>query len=394
MKIQATRLIDGLSDEALSNVVLEIGETVTGISEGAAVDAGADHYTVMPGLIDAHAHLSLSQELFEWWRNERPDATYALETLRNAQQQLRCGVTTVRDLGSIRDVVQQVRDAINSGVVQGPRIYTSGRWLCITGGHGAIYGHEADGPDGFRSAARKEIAAGADLIKLMATAGGLAEEGHDPNTTQVSDEELAEIRKVTGSHRVPLAIHAHSNEAIRLAAKHRASSVEHGTWLSDEAIAELIEADVTLVPTVYTYQRQAPKWGGIHSSPEQAELSERIMDVKMPWLEKAVKAGVKIAAGTDGGAPGTDHGVVGDEMAQLVRLGLSNMQAIKAGTFESGRLVTGGERGTLKDGAPADILIVRGNPLDDITALKNVVCVIKDGAVVHGEIPAELAVAE
>lgn len=394
MKIRVSRLIDGLNDAHQSDVEVEFGATVSSITPGIASADDAGAYTLLPGLIDAHAHLSLSQELFEGWRNSRPDATYALETLRNAQDHLQSGVTTVRDLGSIRDVVGQVRNAINSGLVQGPRIYTSGRWLCITGGHGAIYGHEADGPDGFRRAARQEIATGADLIKLMATAGGLAEEGHDPNTTQITEDEIAAIRGVTESQHVPLAVHAHSNEAIRLAAKYHASSVEHGTWLDEEAIQELIASDVVLVPTIRTYQSGAPRYGGSAASVEQGELSGKIMDAKVPGLKRAIEAGVRIAVGTDGGAPSSGHGIAAEEIEQLTKFGMSNMQAIRAGTFESGRLVTNGERGTIRESAPADLLIVRGNPLEDITTLQNVVCVVKDGIVVHGSIPSELVVSE
>lgn len=389
MRISSARIIDGVQDAAFAGVVDIASGSVSAVERRGA--AGDGEYTVLPGLIDAHTHLSLSCEAFEAWRNERSHASYAVECLRNGGIHLDHGETTVRDMGGIADVVLRVRDAIDSGIVEGPTVYSAGQWLNVTGGHGDCYGCPADDAQGFTQAARALQHAGADFFKVMATAGALSEEGKDPDTVEVTEEELDALFGVARRSGRGVAVHSHSNAATLMAARREAVSVEHGTWLSDEAIEAMIEHGTVLVPTLTIYQTMAPRHGGAPLRGEaQAELMDRVMDAKMPWLEKAVRAGVRVAAGTDSGAPATPHGSVAHEIDVLTRAGMSNMQAIQAGTRVSGELVTGGARGVLAEGKAADVLIVRGDPLADIHALKNVVAVIKDGAVVRGSLPDEL----
>src|SRR5690625_2653361 len=173
-------MIDGVSSTEANDVVLTFGATIDAIEPGYDPSPGARDYTVMPGLIDAHVHLTLSMERFVWWRNDMSDAYYAYQALRNADTHLSKGVTTVRDVGGIRDVAIQFKRAVQDEVVTGPAVKSSGQWLAVTGGHGSIYAEEAGGADGFRAAARNQLHLGADLIKVMATAGALAEEGKDP----------------------------------------------------------------------------------------------------------------------------------------------------------------------------------------------------------------------
>lgn len=389
MKIAAHRIIDGISDEPFAGSI-DFGGRIAAVNQ-LPFDGEASEYTVLPGLIDAHTHLSLSCEPFDAWRNDRSQATYALECLRNGSIHLDAGETTVRDMGGIADVVLRVRDAINEGVSEGPTVYSAGRWLNVTGGHGDCYGCPADGAEGFTQAARALQHEGADFFKVMATAGALSEEGKDPDTIEVTFEELDAVFAVAERSKRAVSVHSHSNAATILASDRGAISIEHGTWLSEEAIEAMIEHGTVLIPTLTIYQSMSPAWGGAPlRGEEQAALMDRVMDAKMPWLAKAIEAGVRIAAGTDSGAPATPHGSVAHEIDVLTRAGMSNMQAVQAGTRVSGEVVTDGERGTLVEGKPADILIVRGNPLDDIHALKNVVAVIKDGKVVRGTVPAEL----
>ncbi len=384
MRIAAHRLIDGVSDDVQIGMAIDFGTTITTVTESRP-RPGAEQYTVLPGLIDAHVHLSLSMERFVWWRNSLSDAYYAYEAYRNADAHLSNGVTTVRDVGGIRDVAIQLKEAVRRGVVQGPTIASSGQWLAVTGGHGSIYAEEAGGAEGFRSAARNQLHHGADLIKIMATAGALAEEGKDPYWMQMTEAELRAVAEVTRGAGVPLAVHAHSDQAIIAAVEAGATSIEHGTWLSDEAIDLMIERGVWLVPTLAVMNRVASD-----GNAEQAAIIARLNETKMPQLRKAIDAGVRIAVGTDAGAPATAHGLAPFEVQLLHDAGMTPMQALKAGTSAAGDLVTGGSRGRLVPGAAADIVVVRGNPVDDLSALDDIVCVIRDGAVVKGQIPAAL----
>lgn len=384
-RINAARLIDGVSDHA-STSTIAFGDTIETVEniDDLVVRQGAEQYSVLPGLVDAHVHLSLSGELFEGWRNARSDALYAMEAYRNGQNHLDNGVTTVRDLGGIRNTAIQLRNAVKAGVVEGPTIRSSGRWLCVSGGHGSIYGNEADGAAGFTAAARQEIALGADLIKVMATAGALAEEGRDPNTTQLEADEFTAIANVAKAAHAPVAIHAHSEDAALLAIRSGAASIEHGTWLSDATIDAMLERGTALVPTLTVMDYVSA------GDPVQQAIVDRMMDDKLVWLAKAIEVGVKIVTGTDAGAPKTPHGLVPHEIVRLVEVGMSPMGALKAGTSAAGELVTGGDRGKLVAGAPADLMIVKGDPLERIGAIRDVVCVIQGGKVVRGKVPAEL----
>ncbi|MET8520876.1 amidohydrolase family protein [Nocardioides sp. NPDC004968] len=385
MKINAGRLIDAVDGNVREGVAVEFGSTVDAIDDAPAA-SGAEQYTVMPGLVDAHVHLSLSKERFVGWRNDLSHAYYAFQAWRNAASHLDRGVTTVRDVGSIADVSLQLRAAIEDGVMEGPTIKAAGQWLNVTGGHGSVYGSDADGADGFRRAAREQIHHGADLIKVMVTAGAIAEEGRDPDTTEVTEEELVAVVDVTEKNRMPLAAHAHSSSGIMLSLHTGARSIEHGTWLPDEGIEFMVGKDVWLVPTLAVMKEAASD-----GNQKQAEIMERMLADKLPRLRKAIESGVRVAVGTDAGAPGTGHGLAAMEARLLVeQAGMSPLQAVLAATREAGELATFGERGTLQVGKPADILIVRGNPVEDITALENVECVIKDGVVVRGAVPSEL----
>ncbi len=385
MRITAHRLLDGISDTERTDVVVDFGSTVTSVEESSPsdrLDEAPPEYTVLPGLIDAHVHLSLSMERFVWWRNQLSDAYYAYEALRNADAHLSHGVTTVRDVGGIRDVAIQFKHAVRRDAVHGPTVLSSGQWLAVTGGHGSIYAEEAGGAEGFRSAARNQLHLGADLIKVMATAGALAEEGKDPYWMQMTEAELQAVGEVTRSAGVPLAVHAHSDQAIRAAVEAGATSIEHGTWLSDETIELMVQRGVWLVPTLAVMNRVASD-----GNAAQAEIIARLNEKKMPQLRKAIDAGVRIVTGTDAGAPATAHGLAPYEVQLLHEAGMTPMQAIKAATSAAGELVTGGTRGKLVSGAAADLIIVRGNPLTDLHALDEVVCVVKDGVVVKGAIP-------
>lgn len=390
MQLRNARIIDGHGDEAYVGNV-EFDEYVTSV-ERVETDVAEVKYTLMPGMIDAHSHLSMTGEQFDWWRNEESTAAIVLRTYRNANRHLDAGETSVRDLGGIKDTVIQLRNSIKAGVVEGPRIYACGRWLNVAGGHGDIYGEPATGRDGFTNATRKLLHEGADVIKVMATAGALAEEGKNPNTTQVTDEELGAVAEACKAAGVPMAVHAHSSDGMRMAIKHGAVSIEHATWLEDDIVLAARETGTAFIPTfaICEVMMSKERGGFERRGPAQAAISDRMADVKIPALKRAIELGARIVAGCDSGAPGTDHGVVADEVRNLMAIGLAPMEAIKAATSYASEVVDGGKSGAIQSGKFADMIVVEGDPLTDPTALKNIVAVLLGGRVVRGELPAEM----
>lgn len=393
MKLTNARIIDGKAAEAYIGDI-EFGDEIAAVERTGGDEAGRT-YTVMPGMIDAHTHLSMTGEQFDWWRNEESTAAIVLRTYRNANQHLTRGETAVRDLGAIKDTVIQLRNSIKAGVVDGPRIYACGRWLNVAGGHGEIYGESATGRDGFLNATRQLLHEGADVIKVMATAGAIVEEGKNPNTTQIAEEEMAAIAETCHESDTPIAVHAHSASGMRLAIKYGAVSIEHATWLEDDVIESACEAGTALIPTLAICEQMMSKERGGYESrgPGQAAISDEMMDIKEPALKKAIAAGAKVVAGTDSGAPGTEHGIVADEVRILMNLGMDPMEALKAATSYAGEVVNRGQSGALEPGKFADLIVVEGDPLTDPTALKRITAVVLGGRVVRGEIPAELIAA-
>jgi len=339
--------------------------------------------TILPGLIDAHVHLCLDgspDPMTSISKDSIPQLT--LKAAHYARRTLEAGVTTIRDMGGRDYVDLAIRDGIESGLLQGPRMICSGRLVCMTGGHGWQFGREASGVDDVREAVREQLKMGVNFIKLIAT-GGVMTKGVDPGATQFTLEELmAGVEEARKAGR-RTATHAQGTEGIKNSLWAGVNSIEHGFFLDDEAIELMLEMNAYLVPTLnapYQIIRGGIK-GGV---PRYAvEKSKAVMKSHFQSVRRAYKSKIPIAMGTDAGTPFNCHGENLKEMELLVKAGLTPMEAIVA-TTKTASEVLGLERkiGTLEKGKLADLVVVDGDPLDDISLLQKkdkMLAIMKEG---------------
>ncbi|KTG08469.1 amidohydrolase [Haloprofundus marisrubri] len=339
--------------------------------------------TVLPGLVDAHVHFSLSGERSVEDVVGMSDAELALVEARNARETLESGVTAVRVMGA-RDVDPAVKRAVEQGDIPGPRMVANCRSITITGGHGHHLGREIDGPDDARKAVREQVKQGAEFIKFMTT-GGVTTPGSDPNAVAMTDEELHAL--VDEAHRrgVHTATHAHGGEGVKAAVEAGVDTVEHGTFLDDEAVEMLVEADVTLVPTLsapYHIIRNTEI-----ATEESARKTRDVYERHIESFRRAAEAGVRIAGGTDAGTPFNAHGANAAEISFMAEYGMTEAEAIRAMTETAAAAVGLEGSGTLEPGTYADLLVVDGDPTEDVTLLNNPEAVLKGGNVVAGSLP-------
>jgi len=384
-----------LADQAL---VIEDGKI---ISSGAAAEAKipADalrielpNATVLPGLIDAHTHLTMEPR-FGYDRLAISVPREALIGAKNARSTLLAGFTTVRNVGARGYSDIALRDAINAGDVPGPRLLVSGPALSVTGGHcdnnmlpseyHAVSDGVADGIAAVQHKVRENIKYGADLIKVCAT-GGVLSLGDNPQASQYTLEEMKAI--VADAHRLgrKVAAHAHGAEGIRWAAEAGVDSIEHGSYIDDAAIAAMKEHGTYLVPTLYLGDWMIDNAGLTRLPPPLLAKAQEVIPAARKNIAHAFASGVKVAFGTD--AAVYPHGLNAHEFAVMVRLGLTPLQAIQAATLNAADLLGwSGKVGTLEPGAWADIVAVDGDPVKDVTTLERVKFVMKGGEVVKNE---------
>jgi imidazolonepropionase-like amidohydrolase len=352
---------------------------------------------VLPGLIDSHVHLSSDRAGNEGLLagfTESPQLT-AYETFWNAQKTLRAGFTTVRNLGD-EGAVLALREAIARGWVEGPRIVDAGQSISTTAGHmDARLGvrdelHDAiphenlcDGVEECRKAVRRQIGRGADVIKI-ATTGGVNSRIGAGLGKQMFDDEAKAIIDTAHMAGKKVAVHAHGADGVLLALKAGADSIEHGTLMDDETIRLFAKSRAYYVPTLSTvngYLERIAKDPNAYPPEVRAKIDYRI-SITGKALEKAVPAGVKVAFGTDAGV--SKHGRNADEFELMVKHGMTPATAIQAATINAADLLgLSKEIGTLEPGKRADIIAVSGDPLQDVTVLKQVGFVMKDGKIVR-----------
>jgi imidazolonepropionase-like amidohydrolase len=348
--------------------------------------------TLLPGFIDAHTHLTMDPK-FGYETLALSTSRQALIGARNARLTLLAGFTTVRNVGANDFSDVALRDAINAGDVPGPRMLVSGPPLSITGGHcdnnmlpfeyHATNEGVADGLAAVQHKVRENIKYGADLIKVCAT-GGVLSLGDNPQHSQYTLEEMKAI--VGDAHRLgrKVAAHAHGAEGIRWAAEAGVDSVEHGSYIDDAGIAAMKEHGTYLVPTLYLGDWMIDNAGLTHLPPPLLAKAKEVIPAARKNIARALVAGVKVALGTD--AAVYPHGLNAHEFEVMVRLGLTPLQSIQAGTLNAADLLGwSGKVGTLEPGAWADIVAVDGDPLKDITTLARVKFVMKGGEVVKNE---------
>ena len=397
--IRAGKLLDVRSGKTLLDqaIVIEGDKIVTVGAEAkpSASDTVIDLHnaTVVPGLIDAHTHLT----------GDPKDAGYeslgisvprqALTGARNARITLEAGFTTVRNVGAEAFTDVALRDAINAGDVPGPRMRVSGPALGITGGHcdNNLLAPEyhssrdgvADGVEGVQHKVRENIKYGVDLIKICAT-GGVLSHGDDPQASQYTLEEMKAI--VADAHRLgrKVAAHAHGAQGILWASEVGVDSIEHGSYIDDAAIAEMKKNGTYLVPTLYLADWFLENAERVHVPMEMINKGQVVMPIARKNIAHAFASGVKVAFGTD--AAVYPHGLNAREFAVMVKLGLTPLQAIQSATINAADLLGWADKeGAIEPGKWADIIAVDGDPLQDVTALEHVKFVMKGGAVVKND---------
>jgi imidazolonepropionase-like amidohydrolase len=343
---------------------------------------------LLPGLIDCHVHycLDASPDAIRSLEQDDPTVT-AFKAVAHARATLVAGITTVRDVGSRGHISISVARAIKAGLFPGPRTLNAGLVICMPSGHAWFIGRQAAGPDEIVKAVREQVSAGADVIKFIAT-GGVLTPGTSPSAAQLTPEELrAGVEEAVREGR-RVAAHAHGAEGMKNALRAGVHSIEHGTLLDDEALDLFLERRTFLVPTLSAIQSgfEHGKTGGM---PDDAlEKCAGMAEAQRKSFRKAVKAGVRIAMGTDAGTPLNPHGRNAQELRRMAQFGMTAMQAIEAATRSAATLLgLEQEIGTVEAGKQADLLVVKGNPLDDIALLEvpaRLEYVIQGGKIVKG----------
>ena len=367
--------------------------TVTEASD-VSVPAGAalfdlEGHMLLPGFIDCHVHLCSdgSPNPSEAIAGISPPVL-TLMIAEAAKKTVMAGVTTIRDAGGIDHLELGVRDAIKSGLIPGPRVLASGRLVCMTGGHGwQIGGREADGPHEVRKAVREQIKAGCDVVKLMAT-GGVITEGVEPGSPQLTVDELR--AGVEEAHKAGrrAGIHAQGNQGIRNGLQAGIDILDHGVFLDRESIDTMLEQGTFLIPTL-----SAPV--NILRAGEEGLVPDFILNKTRPIKEAhfrsiamARESGVAIGMGTDIGTPRNCHGENLNELVYMTELGFSPEEALISATSGAARVLgIEEETGTIEEGKVADLVMVRGNPLEDIHVLtdpENIRVVMANGSIVKG----------
>ena len=338
--------------------------------------------TLTPGLIDCHVHLCFdgSADFAAEAREMTTDAAATVKAVRNAARTLEHGVTTVRDLGGRSDSAIQVARAVERGLLAGPRILAAGRALTITGGHGHNIGvaREVDGPDALRRAVREEIRAGATAIKLIAT-GGVLTPGITVDFTAFTQEELdAAVDEAHSWSRV-VGAHAIGPAGIVGAVRSGVDSIEHGSMLSAEGAKLMKERGTFLVPTISAIR-------GMVDHPDEVpayavEKASSLAELAHDAFRRALRAGVRIACGTDAGTPFNPHGNTPFEIVRMVGWGMTPLQALRAATSNAAALLRLTDVGVVAVGARADLVLYDRDPLDAIEAILEPALVVRDGDV-------------
>jgi imidazolonepropionase-like amidohydrolase len=406
--LKASRMFDGASDRLLSpGLVVVVAGTIQAVGPGAAIPGGAEvidlgDATLLPGFIDAHTHLS--QQASDDWKQDRLDRLQktiperALDATEYARKTLMAGFTTVRDVGSSDYIDVGLRNAVREGKILGPRMLVAVHAIGATGGHCddggfryGLFGKEtgpedgvANGADAVRAAVRLNVKYGADLIKTCAT-GGVLSLTDDVDTPQMTQAELDALVDEAHALRRKTAAHAHGATGAKRAIRAGIDSIEHGTFLDDEAL-DLMKARGTVwIPTL------AASWWigqqlehGHYMPPEIAAKARAAIASIQATFRKALAKGVKIGFGTD--AAVYPHGMNAVEFGLMVKFGMQPIDALKTATSVDADLLGLGSRlGTLEAGKIADVVAVPGDPTADIHQTGNVLFVMKDGVVYRND---------
>jgi len=378
--IYNVRIIIGKDEQVIPNGMIVFDEQgIRYISEHILTDIEADVYidgtgmTALPGLIDCHVHLGMdcSPDPFRQIAMDSEARTVLLGQ-KQGMEFIQHGITTVRNVGTRYNADISLRNAISEGIAVGPRIYAAGQPIVMTGGHGHAFGYEVDGIDEVRKTARKQLKAGADLLKVMAT-GGVLTKGTEPGSPQLSEDELRCVCEEARHVQKTTAAHAIGLQGIKNAIRAGVTTIEHGSVLDDEAIQMMKENDTYLVPTLIAATLILNKGPEDGVSFDMMRKAEAFIEQHRSSFRKALQSGVKIAAGTDAGTPFNPPGLLVNELQLLIDEGMTPIQAIQAATRTGAECLSiADSTGTLEVGKWADVLLVAGNPLENILVLKNI----------------------
>ena len=399
--IRAARLFDGKSDtlQTPGLVVVEDGKIrqVGGAAPGGVRVIDLGDATLSPGFMDAHTHLTSNRPLGTTAQTilnslQKTIAEQTLDAAVNARVTLMAGFTTVRNLGAPDQIDIGLRNAIARGVVPGPRIITAGRSLGSTGGHcdstnsyrpglfpePGVEQSIINSPEDARRAVRLQVKWGADVIKVCAT-GGVLSLNDDVQSAQLTQEELNALVDEAHTKGKKTAAHAHGLQGAKRAILAGIDSIEHGSFLDEEALLMMKQRGVFFVPTLMTQDFLLPNLDKL--DPRQARKARMAMNSMNETTAKAIRLGVRIALGTDAGV--YEHGKNAGEFGRLVALGMKPVDALRAATSVNAELFGLSDLlGVLEPGKVADIVAMPGNPLEDIRVTERVLFVMKEGQIV------------
>ena len=400
-RIRAGRLVEVVAGEVLTDqLLIARGERIESVGpyDDGPVDVDLSNHTVLPGLIDCHAHLIGEVESGHGYAAlvQRTGAQEALSGVRNARDTIMAGFTSVRDVGTFRAFVDvALRDAIEAGDVLGPRMLCAGAYVTSSGGGGDVTGLAPDvdavvprdlrfgvanSPDQVRKVVREILHGGADFIKVIAT-GAVLTEGTVPSAPEFSEAEIRAGVEEAALYETHVAAHAHGAEGIKRAVRAGARSIEHGSLMDDESIALMAEHGTFLVADVWMGDWSIEQGEREGWSPDVMRKLRETTDVQREGFAKAVEAGVRIAFGTDSGT--YPHGMNAKQFASMVKYGMTPVEAIRSATVVAAELLGWRDRvGALEPGLFADLVAVEGDVMNDVDLLTDVAFVMKGGRVV------------
>ncbi len=393
--IHNTRLIDG-NGQAIERATVIVREGkihAAGPSRAVSIPRGATRIdgrglTLLPGLIDCHVHLCLGAEpdVVQAIEQETPTETL-LKSSQMARQTLEAGVTTVRDVGSRDHSIFALKRSIDKGLTAGPRIVGAGLAICMVGGHARFIGQEAEGVEEVRKVVQAQIAAGAQVIKVIAS-GGVLTPGTSPDQAQMTVEELRAAVDEAKRGGLKVAAHAHGASGMKNAVRAGVHSIEHATLMDEESAALMNEQAVYMVPTLSALATTAACRRGCGIPDSALDKAKAMTKRHQASFKQAHRRGLLIAMGTDAGTPFNYHGDNAQELERMVAFGMSPMEAILASTSSAARLIGVQDVvGTIERGKEADLILFDGNPLRKIELLRDrnrIVGVMKSGKLVAG----------
>jgi imidazolonepropionase-like amidohydrolase len=393
--IRSVRVIDGTGQTTERATVIIRGSTIAAIGSdrdlspprGTSKIDGRG-LTLLPGLIDCHVHLCLGAEpdVVDAISKEPPALTL-LKSSQAARRTLEAGFTTVRDVGSRDHSIFTLQRAIDEGLVPGPRIVAAGLAICMIGGHARFIGHEVEGAEQVRSVVRAQIAAGAAVIKVIAS-GGVLTPGTSPDQAQMTVDELRAAVDESRRAGRKVAAHAHGSSGMKNAIQAGVHSIEHATLMDGEAAAMMKQRGVFMVPTLSALATTAACRLGCGIPESALDKAKSMTKRHQVSFRNALRDGIKIAMGTDAGTPFNFHGENAQELERMVAFGMSPMQTILASTSAAARLIGIQDQvGTIEKGKQADLLLFKGNPLHRIDLLRdrsNIIGVMQHGRFVAG----------